>query len=143
MKFGSRISCIWVSTSRHFYSISYNTRKICYIELNRVSGVYTWTNNREILIESFCSEIPCKEKKKKRRKKKHYERSPFYNRIRTIRRINRHSVLHNGTKFKELPTSLIQIPAFVISRLDKKGLLPLLPPPHGGGSNFNRIDGRV
>lgn len=53
---------------------------------------------------------------KKKEEEKETLRSPFYNRIPTIRRINRNSVLHNGTKFKELPTSLNQIPAFVISR---------------------------
>lgn len=105
-----------IQRSRHFYSISYNTRKICSIEWNRVSGVYIWTNNREILIEPFCWEIQYKIPCKKKEEEKETLRSPFYNRIPTIRRINRNSVLHNGTKFKELPTSLNQIPAFVISR---------------------------
>lgn len=105
-----------IQRSRHFYSISYNTRKICSIEWNRVSGVYIWTNNREILIEPFCWEIQYKIPCKKKEEEKETLRSPFYNRIPTIRRINRNSVLHNGTKFKQLPTSLNQIPAFVISR---------------------------
>lgn len=96
MKFGSR----GYPTSRHFYSISCNTRKICSIELNEslYSDKQPWNINRVFPVGKYDT---------------------------LQKRFDESTQLHNGTKFKELPTSLNQIPAFVISRLDKKEPLPL------------------